>query len=86
MGRVTTRDDREISTGREDSRRAAMNAAERAAQACLPALTDVQIVTGWLALRGDVPDDVLAAGLRLAERDKAERKAKKSDPVQGGGG
>lgn len=33
-----------------------------------------------------LPDEVLCAALRLADSDKAERKAKKPDPCQGGGG
>jgi hypothetical protein len=83
---LVTLDDREVSTGKADSRRAAMDAAEKAAKEVLPTPTDMQIVTGWLAHRSEVPDEVLAAGLRLAERDKAERKAKRPDPRQGGGG
>lgn len=72
--------------GRAPTRREAMNAAESAARDQFPAPTDVQLVTGWLALRSEVPDDVLCAALRLADRDNAERKAKKPDPFQGGGG
>ena len=72
--------------GQVVGRREAMDAAEEAARALLPKPTDVQIVTGWLALRSEVPDEVLAAGLRLAERDKEERKTKKPAPCQGGGG
>lgn len=61
-------------SGQGTSRRDAMNKAEAAVRKLLPTLTDVQILTGWIALRSEVPPDVLAAGLRLAERDKKERK------------
>ena len=83
---LVTRDDREISTGKADCRRTAMDAAEKAAKEALPTPTDVQIVAGWLAHRGEVPADVLQAALRLSERDKAERKAKRPAQCQGGGG
>lgn len=70
---LTTRDEREVSTGKAESRRTAMDAAEKATKAALPAQTDVQIVTGWLARQANIPDDVLAAALRLAETDKGRR-------------
>ena len=73
-------------SGQGTSRRDAMSKAEAAVRKMLPVPTDVQIVTGWLAHRSEVPAEVLAAGLRLAERDKAERKAKKPAPCDGGGG
>lgn len=72
--------------GQVVGRREAMDAAEEATRALLPKPTDAQLVTGWLALRSDVPDEVLCAALRLADRDKAERKAKKPDTFQGRGG
>jgi hypothetical protein len=63
-----------------------MGKAEAAVRKLLPTPTDVQIVTGWLAHRSEVPLDVLQAAMRLAERDKAERKATNPAPCQGGGG
>lgn len=72
---LTGRGNSEVASGQSDDRRGAMNAAEAAAKKHLPTQTDVQIVTGWLARRSEVPDEVLAAALRLSERDKAERKA-----------
>ncbi len=62
-------------SGATETRRLAMDAAEAAARTRLPVPTDVQVVTGWLALQGEVPGEVLAAALRLAERDKDERRA-----------
>ena len=74
-------DDAEES-GQGTSRRDAMSKAEAAVRKMLPPPTDVQIVTGWMAHRSEVPDEVLAAGMRLSERDKAERKTKKNDSAQ----
>ena len=65
-------------SGQGTSRRDAMGKAEVAVRKLLPTPTDVQVVTGWLALRSEVPDEVLAAALRLAERDRAERKDERS--------
>lgn len=71
-------------SGQGTSRRDAMGKAEAEVRKMLPIPTDVQIVTGWLAHRSEVPPEVLQAAMRMCERDKAERKARKPDPQPDG--
>lgn len=78
---LTGRGNSEVANGQSDDRRGAMNAAEAAAKQHLPTQTDVQIVTGRLAYRSEVPAEVLAAAIRLAEQERASAESQQPESV-----